>query len=378
MPTSEEQEYQEYLDYLDYQKHLAGQSSPVVNQEAPLEEVKKKPEFWSKESWDNSAKQLQSDLNNPDKLKESANLAGSLLGAGMPQIGQGATSGLARFLGRTGSEALLGAAQNEDDRLKGAGIGALGSAGGELASKALGKVGDVAMQAAVGRKKYTPGVGLKLADEGLIGTKGMMADQVASRLSDAGNTLSKTAADIPGTPIDSSQVAQNIWDKISKSRLSGVGIKPSAADLPELNQMASYVEDIASRGPLTAESGVGYSRAAGNRAYGLRDVAGATTPKQLAKLEQVEMSNAIKNADKTGEYAKAADLYSALKKAEKGLTEEVSIPRSLMGLASLPANALPFISAIPSTVGQVASKASKAAPIVGKGLSRKQNTSNKK
>jgi hypothetical protein len=325
------------------------------------------------------AKAMADKLYSKENVTKGAELAASMLGGGLPNIVSSGASKLAQFLGKVGQEAALGAAAaGPDNRTAGALTAGGASAAGQGLAKLLGATGDVSMQIAAGRKKYTPGVGTKLADEGLWGTKGMMADQTAARLKESGEALSKSASEIPGTPIDSSQIAQNVWDKVSKPRLSGVGIKPSSADLPELNQMANYVEDIASRGQLRGEGAVGYARAAGDRAYGLRDVAGASTPKQLAKLEQIELSNALKNADKTGKFAKEASRYSALKKAEKGLQEEVSLPRSAMGLASLPVTALPFVSVLPSTIGQAATKSSKVTQGLAEALAKAAVVKNKK
>jgi hypothetical protein len=317
------------------------------------------------------AEAIESSLYKPEDVTKSLEMSASMVGGGLPNVVSSGAGKLAQLLGKVGQEAAMGAAAaGPDNRLSGAATGGIASLSGLGLSKLLGKTGDVSMQAAVGRKKYTPGVGTALADEGVWGTKGMMADQVKNKLSDAGEALSSSASEIPGSPIDSAEIAQSIWEKASKPKLSGVGIKPSRADLPELNQMAGYIEDIASRGKLSGEGAAGYSRAAGDRAYGLRDVAGASTPKQLAKLEQIEFSNALKNADKTGKYAKEASRYAALKKAEKGLIEEVSIPKSAMGLASLPFTALPFASAIPSTIGQAASKASKKTQGLAEALAR--------
>jgi hypothetical protein len=211
------------------------------------------------------------------------------------------------------------------------------------------------MQIAAGRKKYTPGVGTELAKQGLVGTRGMMQGQTRRGLERSGRALSETAENID-QPIAMQDVAQEVWNKASAPRLQGVGIKPSAADKPDLMDMAAYVEDIASRGNVPATQGVGYARAAGDRAFQGREVAGAGLQKKLSKYEQKALSDAIKKADPSGKYAKEASTYGALKRAEKSLNEEVSLPRSLMGLASQPIAAIPGAAIAPSLVGQASTR----------------------
>jgi hypothetical protein len=63
-------------------------------------------------------------------------------------------------------------------RLTQGGIG-MGVGGGlQIAGYGFGKLGDYAMQKAVGLPKYIPGMGNRIADEGLIGTKGFMQKQI--------------------------------------------------------------------------------------------------------------------------------------------------------------------------------------------------------
>jgi hypothetical protein len=70
-------------------------------------------------------------------------------------------------------------AQAGHGALNGAKYGAMATAALDPLAQLLGKGGDVGMQVSVGRRKYTPGVGTTLADEGIVGTQGMMKNQVA-------------------------------------------------------------------------------------------------------------------------------------------------------------------------------------------------------
>jgi hypothetical protein len=81
---------------------------------------------------------------------------------------------------------------------------------------------------------------------------------------------------------------------------------------------------------------------------------------QLSKREQQLYSSALKEAGGP-EMVKADAAYAALKKAEKALSEEPSLPRSLMGLASLPATAIPGAGLGASLIGQAGVKGGKLA-----------------
>jgi len=53
--------------------------------------------------------------------------------------------------------------------------------------------------------------------------------------------------------------------------------------------------------------------------------------------------------------------YAALKKAERGLQEEPSLPRSLLGLAAMTSKSIPGGSAVTSLAGQAGVKGGKLA-----------------
>ena len=112
------------------------------------------------------------------------------VGKGAGMLGLGA--GMAALPGGLPAMVLAGGAQGalerpgnnlslEEDALRraeNAGRGAATSLGLGVVGKGLSKVGDYAMQKAVGAKELIPGMGNRIADEGLIGTRGMMRGQI--------------------------------------------------------------------------------------------------------------------------------------------------------------------------------------------------------
>jgi hypothetical protein len=280
---------------------------------------------------------------------------------GSPGLRAGATySALQGAVQDTGKE--IGSREDLKDRALAALIGAGTFGAVKGVGKALNKTGDAAMQIAVGRKKYTPGVGTELADSGVFGTRGMMAKQVAKKMAVSGQSLDDAAKSIPGTPVSGKAIGESILEKSTKNKLPKEGIltyPPSQADTADLNDIIDYADDVANRGNMSAMKARGYGKAAGERAFQGREVAGAGLQKKLAKLEQQETSQAIKAADPTGAYAKESSKYGAFARANKSLTEDPTLPRSLMGLLSQPVAALPGVSVVPSLVGQVGTKADK-------------------
>lgn len=321
-----------------------------------------------------------------NKLQARQSPAWSATGKAIGMLGSAAAIPTPATFGRTvGQGAALGAAYNPGDtpgvvdpiqarnRAIGALIGAGSATAGYGASKALEKVGDYSMQAAVNRKKYTPGTGTTLADEGLWGTERMLKKQVGERQTDAFEDMLKAAQ--TSKPIDARQIGQEIGTKAAapyRTDAMGNGMLSSTRDRPTLDAIKEFSDDVASRGQETAVQALGRRRAAGHAAYSQKTGnALQSRPAELSKMEQQMYSEALKNADPTrqvvgdvvvnpGRMAAADARYAALKKAERGLSEEMTMPRSLMGLMSLGANKLPFGSFTASTAGQLATKASRA------------------
>ena len=248
--------------------------------------------------------------------------------------------------------AVQGAMDNPQDRLAGAAKGGLIGGGVGVASegiaKLLGKVGDVGMQAAVGRKKYTPGVGTTLADEGVVGTRGMMQGQVKNKLASRGAELEELAGQSDkaiNVGPEALELGENAMRGVS---VPGSGMSPQ--DLPKAQAINEFVDDMAMRGSESPVQALARRRAAGNRAYSGREDPLKSLIGQLSKQEQQVYSSALKEA--VPEIAPVDKAYGALKRAQTGLDAEIALPRSLMGLVSTGANVLPGGSLGLSLAGQ--------------------------
>lgn len=243
--------------------------------------------------------------------------------------------------------------------LTGAGI----AAGGEgLAGLSKG-AGDIAMQIAVGRKKYTPGVGTELANQGIVGTKGMMQSQVNKRLGKVGQQMQQAAENVPGTPISSPQIAQEIAESpVGKTGQVAAPAEPSAADKTTMEEIQNFINDISGRGNESAAQALARRKAAGERAYRHKEVASTSLMPQLSKQEQIATSKQLK--DVSPEIAALDPQYAALKKGQAGLEAPLSLPQSLMGLASTGITKLPGIGGVgslgASLAGQTATKVGQA------------------
>jgi hypothetical protein len=274
----------------------------------------------------------------PENVGAAANNAAALMSGGLteaiPALGKGVMKYAAPYL----EGGVAGAAQSPDDRLGGFLKGGLIQGGLSTAGKIAGPIGDRAMQFAVGRKKFTPGVGNELADAGLWGTKGMMRDQVASKADDAWKSMESAAENVPA--VNSRQIGQDIYTESTRPLTGGGTIKPSSRDVPLMAKNRAFAEDIASRGQETGEQALARRGAAGKSAFSA--VTDQPLQKEVAKLSKMEQAK----------YS-ADNRYSALKRAEKPLNEEERIG----GLGDLVSATAKHLSApIASAVGQVGTK----------------------
>lgn len=246
---------------------------------------------------------------------------------------------------------VTGAAQNLKDPLSGflkgsATQGALANVG-QLA----GKLGDVGMQLSVGRKKYTPGVGETLADEGLWGTQGMMKNQANERMSQAYGDMREAAKN--ASPIDSKEIGRQVYDDFTGPMTARGTMNASSADTPKIMQAAEFADDVKSRGMTNASEALERRKAAGKRAYSEKTGDGRSTPLgEMSKKEQILYSDALKSADSTGKLAEADKRYAALKRAERGLSEEQSL--TTLGRIARPVQMLG--APLTSSIGQVGVK----------------------
>lgn len=299
---------------------LYAQYLKETGQEAPLAVATAKPPM--------TLERANEELYGPGGLTADkvGSAAGNALGVGatggLSKTLPGAATKLGRFLMGIGEDAALGAAQSPESRGTGAALGAGFSGGLGLAGKTLGKTGDVLMQAAVGRKKYTPGVGTELADQGLIGTQGMLRDQTARGLNDTGEAMSANVASLPGE-IDARKIGNEIYDE-STRKLTGDGkMRPRERDLPEIAQAREFADDVAADGAISPSEALKRRVAAGSGAYSkATGNERSTIAGLLSKKEQQKFSGALKDLDSTGKQAELDSRYAALAKARAGLEPE--------------------------------------------------------
>lgn len=121
----------------------------------------------------------------------------------------GATGGLSALMGylRPGSQ---------QDKLENAAIGgltgaALGAAGEGVAGLST-KAADRLQQMSVGMRKYFPGVGNELVNQGVYGTKNQMANKVATNIADQESQLQSLVKDLKGD-VPSTVIADAVADK---------------------------------------------------------------------------------------------------------------------------------------------------------------------
>lgn len=254
-----------------------------------------------------------------------------------------------------------GAASDPEHPVMGGLKGAAMAAVPETLAGLLGKTGDAAMQFAVERKKFTPGLGTDIANEGVWGTKAGMQTQVGNKLNDAGQQIHDLVDQIPGRPIDAKQIASNIASDSQKPFTIPDGGVPSAADKPKLDAIGNFAQDVADRGIETAPQALQRRIAAGTRGYKGKENPLASLLGDLSSKEQQGYSSALKDAYREAApsqvpegglfsspstnvkaaegistadpeaLARADKSYSVLKKAQKGVDEETSIPQGLWG-----------------------------------------------
>jgi hypothetical protein len=299
--------------------------------------------------------EINQQIDNTDYAAAMNNALGVMTGGGLAR----AVPKAAGILGSAAEGALSGAAQAKPgERGTGAALGGAVQGGGSALAKLLGKAGDVGMQVAVGRKKYTPGVGTELADQGIMGTQRGMQKQVANRLGVTGEEMQRIASEIP--EIDARAIGNEMSGELT-GPLTGQGaIRPSARDVGTVNDMRAFADDIASRGQETGAQALARRKAAGASAYSAKTADPKLSPlAQASKLEQQKYSQALKAADPRMVPVDAT--YAALKKAEKSLGEEPALPKSLMGLLSAGPKNIPGGALATSAVSQGAVKGGKLA-----------------
>lgn len=205
-------------------------------------------------------------------------------------------------------------------------------------SNGVRKLGDFLMQRGMGASRIVPGLGEKFAQEGMVGTKNMLAKQAGLGLERSGNKISELASKIP-EPVSQDMVANKI------AEVGGSKMTPSGFVRPEdeafVNRTMSKAQDFAKAEPLPASEMASRRAIAGKAAR----EAGAykTQPSQqlraqMASAEQSGYSQALKDAyaksfpGEANPLAEADQSYSTFKQAQSLLDKPEAVG-SIRGFA---------------------------------------------
>lgn len=242
-------------------------------------------------------------------------------------------------------------------RLKQAAGGAAFSGGSQAASSLAVNAGDRLMQKAVGRGiKYTPGVGEELANQGVWGTRGQMRDQVNRKLKE---TVDKTTALTSNHPnlISSQPIADEVLE-LNRRKLLPSGRPNSSLDIPDMQRVQDYVDEINQRG---MQSAADIHKGRVNAGTRVSDTSwenpnpAEQLKARMSKSEQIGSSKLLKK--EIPEIIPLDKSYEALAKARKPLNREgggggnVRIPTTSGIVSSIPGSAIGL-----STLGQIGVK----------------------
>lgn len=193
-------------------------------------------------------------------------------------------------------------------------------------------IGDRILQRSVGLKKYIPGVGETMADEGIIGTQGMMRGQVEKALETRGQEIGSLARSVP--EVSTQPIAENIGQRAS--RLIGPDGKIMPENIAEFNKYADAASKVSSENALTGET-TAFRRAAQGKvaknAGRYRDNPAQGLKSQLAGTQQSAYSQALKNAPGApAGLAEADRAYGALSQVDAAMSRPESLSSmSMMG-----------------------------------------------
>lgn len=213
----------------------------------------------------NGNEPAQDMLNDPEGTKAQAKLGvGLAMGAATPAIEAGGLAGPAIRAVVNGGEAGLqkyfsNIVDNKSDPTEGVGgnalLGGLVSSGADAAGAGMSRLADKAMLRAVGLTKYLKGMGNKLADMGIWGTKEGMANSVSEKLAEKEGQLKDLVSGLQGN-VSGKDMADAIMQKGQEgSQLvtrSGRTLNGLSGDLDQVKQAAGQFDPsvIGAEGPV--------------------------------------------------------------------------------------------------------------------------------
>jgi hypothetical protein len=201
------------------------------------------------------------------------------------------------------------------------------------AGSLLENLGDRAMQLAVGRNKYTPGVGTELVKAGVgAPTREGMKKQVARKKNATFQKMQGAVAGNQRTAAPNA-VADQVRTLNRKSEIPGA--QPSSADIPTRKEVDDFALEIEARGQETLPQMMSRRRAAGERGFdNVSDLAKRNLLGKMSKEEQIGYSELIKSL--APEIVPHDRRYSALARAGNALAKDPPVMQgwSVPGLAT--------------------------------------------
>lgn len=194
-------------------------------------------------------------------------------------------------------------------------------------ARALGisKIPGVLMEKSLGNvKNAMPGLGQSLIDQGVVGTRGMMRNQIASKLPQAEQAVQSAVSGIQGE-IRPGPIAEAILEK-QAPYMAAEGVPAPSGNRAFIDAAARRAEEAASRGSLTPEQALQTSRAIAKPAYA-RERPLQAFKHQISQAEAAAIKDQLKGL--SPEIADALSQERALIQAQKALNKPSGLFDSL-------------------------------------------------
>lgn len=248
----------------------------------------------------------------------------------------------AEFLGATGPRRIIagaaqGAASNPEHPIGGAAIGG----GLALAGEGANKSADWLMQKSIGKRGYEAGLGNKLVDEGLVGTRDMMEGQTAKNMGRAAGKMQSAVEGIPG-PISSSPASKNIMELAEQRSLPVSGNPEPSNASAHVDRILERAAEAEARGEVHPQNAWQYGKISGKLGYGRTGEPLNSLEAQINQAEQAGYSKALQET--SPEFAEGAKSYAANATANSALQKD-PMGRSLVDALAGTASVLPSVSA---------------------------------
>lgn len=202
-------------------------------------------------------------------------------------------------------------------------------------AKGATKIGDRVMQKAVNAKDYVKGMGNRMADEGLIGTKEMMKNQVAKKLPKREADLTEAARRVKGA-VRPTRAWRDILaegDAYKPSSPTGRPIAIPSENQPFVNLSQTRAQEALTRGSLTPTEAIDTARKVAKPAYNkVGDPLDAFKHK-ISQTEAIALKDAVKElADAQGipGVRQALSSEQALINARNGLNRTEPMSEALI------------------------------------------------